>query len=476
MFKALNKTKIIATVGPATDSFEKLEELVAAGVDVFRLNFSHGTHAQHAAVIEHILAINRKHDTHVSILADLQGPKLRIGTMKDDQVMLAEDSVVTFTTEDCVGTAERVPITYEDFPKDVKKGELVLVDDGKLELKVLETNQKDEVKLRVIYGGPLLSKKGVNLPDTKLSTPSLTEKDKIDLEFAVAHNANWIALSFVRQPQDVINLKRILNKRNRSIKLIAKIEKPEAIQNIDAIIKASDGIMVARGDLGVEVPMDKISIIQKDIVNRCILAAKPVIIATQIMESMIRNPKPTRAEINDVANAVFDGADALMVSGETATGKYPVKVIETIGKILQTVEQEDTIYNKNLKPRPSSKTFLSDAICYNACKIANDVDARAIVGMTKSGYTAFTISSYRPKSKIFIFTNNKKIIYALSMIWGVSAFYYDQFESTDSTIQDVNRFLKEKGFIRSGDIVINTNNMPIDQKGKTNMLKINKIE
>jgi len=358
----------------------------------------------------------------------------------------------------------------------MNKGELVLVDDGKIELEVLQTNNKDEVKVKVLHGGTLFPKKGVNLPNTRISLPSLTDKDIHDLEFAIHNNANWVALSFVRTAKEMIALRKRINKVNRSIKVIAKIEKPEAIKNIDSIIKASDAIMIARGDLGVEVPIEQMSIIQKDVVHRCIQSSKPVIIATQIMESMINNPKPTRAEISDVANAVYDGADALMLSGETAVGKFPVKVIETIESIMATVEQEHTIYNKDLHPNPYSRTFFSDAVCYNAGTIANEVNAKAIIGMTLSGYTAFTISSFRPKSKIYIFTNNKKIIYALSMIWGVRAFYYDKFVSTDDTIADVNRILKEKGLLNKGDVVVNTGSMPLGTQGKTNMLKITEIQ
>ncbi len=475
MIKVFNKTKIIATVGPSSYDEKILYEMIAAGVDIFRLNFSHGTHEQHLDVINKVRKINAANHTNIGFLADLQGPKIRFGEIENEKVYFKEGALFSITTKMRIGNEKQIYISYKQFPKDVKKGELVLVDDGKMELKVISTNKKDLVRVRVLTAGKIYSNKGVNLPNTKISIPSLTEKDRKDLNFIVKHKINWIGLSFVRSADDIKKLKSIVNKLDRSIKIIAKIEKPEAVENLSSIIRAADGVMVARGDLGVEVPINKLSLIQKDIVKRCIKMAKPVIIATQIMESMISNRKPTRAEINDVANAVFDGADALMLSGETAIGRYPVEVIETIESVLSSVEEEKEIYYKNLYPHPKSRTFLSDAICYNACNIANNVDAEAIIGMTRSGYTAFMISSYRPKSKIFIFTDNQDIVDTMSLVWGVRAFYYDRFVSTDETIHDVHRILKKKGLVHKGDIVINTGNMPITAKGKTNMLKITKI-
>lgn len=470
-----NRTKVIATVGPVSNSHEVLWGLVQAGVDVFRFNFSHESHEASLKVIQHIRKINEKEGVHISLLADLQGPKLRIGEIENGSIQILPEDIIYITTEKCIGNNEKIYITYKHFPQDVKKGDKVLLDDGKLELEVMESNHFDLVKTKVTYGGILSSKKGVNLPNTKISMPSLTDKDLIDLDFALENGFNWIALSFVRSAQDIVEIKKIIEDKKSFAKVIAKIEKPEAVEAIDEIIASSDAIMVARGDLGVEVPMARTPLIQKEIVKKCIIAAKPVIIATQIMESMILSSKPIRAEITDVANAVIDGADALMLSGETAMGNHPVKVVETIEKIVTAVEAEQIIYNKNLKPKPKSKSFLSDAICFNACKIADEVGAKAIIGMTNSGYTAFMISSYRPKAKIFIFTDNHEMINTLNLTWGVRAFHYDKYVSTDETIEDVQNILKEKGLVRSGDIVINTGSMPMGKRQMTNMLKVSKI-
>lgn len=471
-----NRTKIIATTGPASNDFGTLKALVLAGVDVFRINFSHGNYEEHLKIIQFVQQINDELGTHIPILGDLQGPKLRIGDIENNSIQLIQGDTIDLTTEKCIGNNERIYITYPKFPHDVAEGDKILLDDGKLELEVLETNQKNRVKTKVNYGGILSSKKGVNLPNTKISIPSLTEKDLQDLEFALKNKISWIALSFVRSAQDIIELKKIIAERKSFAKVIAKIEKPEAVKALDEIISVADAVMVARGDLGVEVPIHRTPLIQKEIVRKCIIAAKPVIVATQIMESMILSSKPYRSEITDVANAVIDGTDALMLSGETSVGRHPAKVVETIEKIIEAVEREHIIYNKNPKPKSKSKSFLSDAICFNACKIAEEANAKAIIGMTNSGYTAFMISSYRPKAKIFIFSDNKNLLNLLNLTWGVQAFYYDKYVSTDQTINDVKEFLKGKGLLSSGDIVVNTGSMPMGKKGMTNMLKISKIE
>jgi len=469
------KTKIIATVGPASSSFEMLSTLEKAGVNAFRLNLSHGTHEEHKEVIDRILQLNREMDTNVSIIADLQGPKLRIGMVENDAVKLETGHIIRVQTEDILGNSERISVTYKNLAKDIKPGEPILIDDGKIELLATATNGKDTVTCQVIYGGVLSSRKGFNLPQTKFSVSSLTDKDRKDLAFILTQPVNWLALSFVREAKVIHELREMIINSDSIARIIAKIEKPEAIKNIDSIIKAADAIMVARGDLGVEIPMEEMALVQKDIIKRCIRAAKPVIIATQVMESMLTMPRPTRAEITDVANGVLDGADAIMLSGETSVGQYPVKVIEIIDKIIRRTEEENVIYHKGFSPQKDSPTFISDAICYNACKISEEVEAKAINGMTYSGYTAFMLSSYRPRASIYIFSNNRNLVYTLSILWGVRVFYYDKFNSTDETIMDLIEILREDKRVENGDIVINIASMPIETRGRANMIKITYI-
>jgi pyruvate kinase len=471
----VNKTKIIATYGPSCSDFSVLEEMVRAGVDVFRFNMSHGNHAQHLEGFKKIRELNREHQLNIAVLVDLQGPKIRLGAVRDNMEVLEKDQELEITNKECVSTFKKLYISYAHLPKDVEPGDSILIDDGKVELKVLSTNSKDKIKARVITGGKISSNKGVNLPDTKTSVPALTEKDKKDLKFAIANGANWIALSFVRSPQDVLDLKNIIGKKNSYMKVMAKIEKPEALKDLDEIIKVSDGVMIARGDLAVEVPQERMPLIQKDIIARCIKYAKPVVVATQMMESMIENANPTRAEITDVANAVIDGADAVMLSAETSTGKHPVKVIQVMEKILTNIEHANLIYDKELRAEKSSETFISDAICYNAARIASELDAKALIAMTFSGYTAFTLSSYRPKADIYIFTENVDLLNSLSLCWGVRAFYYDKFVGTDTSIRDVIRILKENNLLKKSDIVVNVGSMPLASKGKANMVKVTMV-
>lgn len=469
-------TKIVATIGPASSSYDNLLALVKAGVNIFRLNFSHGTHNDHEEVINHIYYINEKYNTHVGILCDLQGPKIRIGEMKDGGAEVKEGDVIQFVNQKVIGTNKKVHINYSDFAKDVKEGEKILLDDGKLVFKVLKTNKKDKVDLEVQFGGVLSSKKGVNLPDTKLSLPCLTDKDLKDLEFILTKNINWIALSFVRKAKDITDLIKLIEKAKHPAKVIAKIEKPSAVKNIDKIIKRSNGIMVARGDLGVEVPIEQLPAIQKSIIKKCIQRARPVIVATQLMDSMITNPSPTRAEVTDVANAVLDGADAVMLSGETSVGRHPVLVVEAMNKIIEEAEKHYSIAAKRPVPNPKSRTFLSDVICFNAAKTAEEVNAKAIIGMTKSGYTAFKISSYRPYNDIIIFSDESHMLKTMSLVWGVRPFYYDKFSTTDETIEDIVAILKKAKVIKEGNIIVNTASMPIHKRYRTNMLKITIVE
>ncbi|MFC3561821.1 pyruvate kinase [Pedobacter jamesrossensis] len=471
-----SRTKIVATLGPASAKPEILYSMFNAGLDVCRLNFSHGSQADHQAVLDTIRDLNKKYDYNVGILADLQGPKIRIGLVKEGGINLINGKTTVITTNECVGNEERIYITYQSFPQDVQAGEIILLDDGKLQMKVISTNLKDEVLCEIVHGGILTSRKGVNLPNTKVSIPSLTPEDRENLEFVLKNDVEWIGLSFVRKAEDIIELKQIIAERGKTARVIAKIEKPEAIANIDEIIAVADGIMVARGDLGVECPMEEVPLLQKMIVAKCRAASKPVIVATQMLESMITTPRPTRAEVNDVANSVLDGADAVMLSGETSVGEFPLIVIETMQKIIQNIEDNNYPFNPDKFLKPKSPSFLSDAICDSACFLAKQTNAIGIVSMTLSGYTAFEISSHRPEALTFIFTSNRALLNAVSLLWGVRGFYYDKFDSTDSTIIQVNEILKSKKLVKSGDIIINTAAIPMEAKGKTNMLKITVID
>jgi pyruvate kinase len=476
MQQRIKKTKIVATLGPACSDRETLIDLIRSGVNVFRFNFSHGSHEDHLKIFERIQAINEEFGYNVSTLADLQGPKLRIGHMENDGLPIQPGDVLTFTNEKCIGNKDKIYMSYELFPMEVKVGEKVLVDDGKIELEVLETNLKDTVKLKVLYGDMLSSRKGVNLPDTNISLPSVTEKDAEDLAFVLQYPFNWVALSFVRNPDDITDLRSRIKAAGHHARIIAKIEKPEAIRRISEIIDATDAVMVARGDLGIEMPMERLPTMQYDIIKQCLRKAKPVIVATQMMDSMITNPSPTRAEVNDVAIAVLEGADAVMLSGETSVGRHPVKVVQSMAKIISYVEQTDGIYYRSQGARPESPTYQSDSICFNACNIAKELNASSIIGMTKSGYTGFQVSSCRPKADIYIFSSDRNLLGTLNLVWGTRCFFYDKFTTTDETISDVQQILKAQGCVDAGDVVINIGSMPLKDLRRTNMLKVTTIE
>ena len=478
MDHAIKRTKIVATVGPSCDTYDAMVELVKAGVNVFRLNFSHGTQESKAQSISIIRKINESLPFNIAILADLQGPKLRVGEIENNALEILPGDILTFTNTKCIGTKEQIYVSYKGLHKDVVPGNLIMIDDGKLEVKVTRVLPNNNVEVKVIIGGILSSKKGLNLPDTKISLPALTEKDLDDLDFIIGQDVDWVALSFVRQVKDITGLKDILKSRNSKIKVIAKIEKPEAVANIRDIIIESDAIMIARGDLGVELPVEKVPLIQKEIIRKCMHRAKPVIVATQMMESMMTRIKPNRSEITDVANAVLEGADALMLSGETAAGQYPTLVIETMSRIIMEIEKTAYDYNRDdiLTPQPHSPSLLSDALCYSACKLAADVKADAIIGMTASGYTGFMLSSYRPKSLLYVFSKEKTLINQLSLSWGVRALFYDEEESLDEIFSDQIRILRERGFLKNGDVVVNTGSTPVDLHLPTNVLKISKVE
>lgn len=469
------KTKIVATLGPASSSPEVMEQMIRSGVDVFRINFSHADYEDVTERIKMIRSLNEKLNTNTSILADLQGPKLRVGQMEKGTEVDEGDEVRFLTDAPFVGNREKAYMTYKNFPNDVKAGERILLDDGKLIFEVVRT-EASEVVARVIQGGPFKSKKGVNLPNTDISLPALTAKDIEDAKFAISQNVDWLALSFVRNSQDLNELRTLIEQEtDQKIPIISKIEKPEAIENIDKIIAYSDGLMVARGDLGVEIPAAEVPLIQKKLVQAAKKARIPVIIATQMMETMIDSRTATRAEVNDVANSVMDGADAVMLSGETSVGKYPVQVIETMSAILQSVENSDLIQVPHQPPTIRTKRYITKSVCFHAAHMANEIKAKAICTLTNSGYTAFQISAWRPQSHVLVFTSNKRILTQLNLLWGVKAFYYDAFESTDNTVQQINAIAHEKGYVEKGDMLINLAAMPIKEKGMVNTLRISVV-
>jgi pyruvate kinase len=469
------KTKILATIGPASNNYEMIKSLALAGANVFRLNFSHGSHEVHQEVINIIRQVNKEMNCNLGILQDLQGPKIRVGEVENNGVEIKPGEKITITNDPVVGTSSLVSTVYKNLPQDVQTGEHILIDDGNLEVVVNDTDGKN-VNCTVIHGGILKSRKGINLPNTKVSAPSLTEKDIEDLHFGLEQDVDWIALSFVRSAEDIFDLRNRIQAAGKHCKIVAKIEKPEALENIDSIIEATDAIMVARGDLGVEVPMEIVPLWQKKMVEKCKIACKPVIIATQMMESMIQNPRPTRAETNDVATAVLDGADAVMLSAETASGKYPVNAVKAMTSIITYLEANAEIYHNLYKIDEDDETFLSNNLILMASRLSRNVKAKAIVGITSSGFTGFRLASHRPLANIFVFTRNQKLLTQMSLVWGVRAYYYESQVSTDGTFEDIENTLKNDGHVISGDVIINTASMPLKQKGKTNMLKVHVVE
>lgn len=473
----IKKTKIVATLGPSTESKKVLRDMIKNGVNVFRINFSHAKHNEVKEKVKLIRELGEELGINIGILADLQGPKLRVGSMSGAVVVVKGDKITFATGEAFKGTAERVYMNYKEFPKDVKPGERILLDDGKLIFEVVETNRKNEVVAKVIQGGPLRSRKGVNLPNTAISLPAMTEKDIKDAKFAISQEVDWIALSFVRHGKDLQVLQELIKKHSaHKIPIIAKIEKPEGVKNIDNIVAYCDGLMVARGDLGVEVPAHEVPLIQKKLVHRAKRARIPVIIATQMMESMIEGLTPTRAEVNDVANSVMDGADAVMLSGETSVGKHPVAVIKKMAQIVQSVENSDLIKVPEDPPTIITKRYITKSICYHAAMVADEIDAQAICTLTNSGYTPFQISAWRPNVNILAFSSNKRILSQLSLLWGVQAFYYDKFVSTDDTIKDVNKIAKDNKYVKEKDYVVNLAAMPVEGKGMVNTMRISQID
>ncbi len=467
------RTKIVATVGPASNTYEKLRALIEEGVDVFRLNFSHGSYADHLAVINLVRRLNKDLRTNVCLLQDLQGPKIRLGEVEGGQVIItAGDKIKLICGEKEISTATRLSTIYLGLAQDVKPGDAILLDDGKLELRVLATDGKQEVDVEVIYGGVVKPRKGINLPDSNVSAPSLTDKDEEDLKFGLEHGVEWVALSFVRTADDIRYIKKLIADAGSTARVIAKVEKPEAMKNMLEIVAESDAVMVARGDLGVEVGMEQVPMMQKRLVAACNAVGKPVIVATQMMESMITAPRPTRAETNDVANAVLDGADALMLSAETAAGDYPIETIRSMHRTIAMVEAEADLYYKAVPFDRTDPLFLSATLVASASSLARDTDAAAIIGMTRSGYTAFQLARNRPKARIFIFTDSHELLNTLNLVWGVQGFYYDRFNSSDSIIADIKYILMTTGNLKTGDVFVNTGSVPVMEKGPTNFLKV----
>ncbi|CDF81112.1 pyruvate kinase [Formosa agariphila KMM 3901] len=447
------------------------------GADVFRINFSHADYADVTERVKMIRELNEEFGYNAAILGDLQGPKLRVGVMKGEVFVNPGDEIIFATGERFEGTKERVYMTYKQFPQDAKPGERVLLDDGKLIFEVVSSNNVDEVTAKVIQGGPLKSKKGVNLPNTNISQPALTEKDIEDAIFACSLQVDWMALSFVRHAEDLMQLQELIKEHSEEkIPIIAKIEKPEAVENIDKIVAYCDGLMVARGDLGVEIPAEEVPLIQKQLVLCAKKARIPVIIATQMMETMIDSLTPTRAEVNDVANSVMDGADAVMLSGETSVGQYPIQVIKQMSNIIKSVEDSPLIKVPQSPPHIRTKRYITKSICFHAANMANEINAQAISTLTNSGYTAFQISAWRPSAHILVFTSNRRILTQLNLLWGVKAFYYDKFVSTDETIEDVNKLACDKGYLEEGNMLISLAAMPIQEKGMVNTLRVSEIK
>jgi pyruvate kinase len=476
MRNTFNRTKIVATLGPASNTKYKIKALINAGVNVFRLNFSHGSQEENLKRMEIIRSINRELTMPVAILADLQGPKIRIGDVENGAVNLKVGQKICITTNKIIGNNEKISTTYRLLPQDVEKGDIILIDDGNIGIRVI-SKTRQEISGQVLYGGVLKSKKGINLPNTKVSIPSLTEKDRDDLRLCLEQDVDWIALSFVRRADDIVDLRNIIRESGKETKIIAKIEKPEAVDNIDEIIGVSDALMVARGDLGVEIPMEKVPMVQKMLVRKCNLAGKPVIVATQMLESMAYNPRPTRAESSDVANAIMDGADAVMLSVETAAGLYPAMAVRSMSKIIASVENDiDFIFNRNFEGDRKSELNIFDRVLASACKLAHETHAKVLTGITGSGYTAFNIAKQRPESLIYIFTGNKKLMTQLSLLWGVRVIYYEKFESTDDAVYDMQQILVDRKILKPGDIYVTTSTIPVASGKRNNSVRINMVD
>jgi pyruvate kinase len=469
----LRRTKIVATVGPACEDVKMLLSLMEAGADVFRLNFSHGDQNSKSVLIRRIRQLSRRRQRAVAILGDLQGPKIRTGLMEGGALKLVSGEEVTITTREMKGTGRLIPTTFRELPRDVRNGDRILLDDGLLELVVLEVSAED-VRCRVVVGGVLKDRKGINLPGTAVSAPALTTKDRADLDFCLREGVDWVALSFVRSVTDVLELKDLIHRQKSELQVIAKIEKPQAVEDFDAILEAADGIMVARGDLGVEMSPEKVPLIQKMIIRKCNVAGKPVITATQMLESMIEHPRPTRAETSDVANAILDGADAVMLSAETASGKYPVEAVSLMVRVARDVEGDPVLKEKVFHPIPEVGGYrrLSEAISQAACRVAENVGAAAILAFTQTGSTAAMVAKYRPALPIYAVTPSQAVRRRLALYAGVRSLRVDIEGDTEAQIRSVEEAVLAATNLKKGDVVVITMGSPVSAPGAPNLIKV----
>ncbi|MCC5907218.1 MAG: pyruvate kinase [Balneolaceae bacterium] len=477
MFSSARRTKIVCTLGPSSNTMEEIENLYRAGMNVVRINFSHGSHEDHKRTIGYVRKVASKYQYSIPVLMDLQGPKIRVGQMKDGGQIIEAGNLVTITPEDVEGSSSVIPIDYPNLVDDAKEGNQILIDDGLLELRIIKKNAS-ELTAKVVVGGMLKSRKGVNLPDVDISMASLTEKDIEDLEFGLDVGVDFVAISFVRSPRDVQEIISRVRAKGSNAAIIAKIEKPEAVEVIDEIIEESDGIMVARGDLGIEIPSEEVPLVQKKIIERCRMAGKPVITATQMLDSMINNPRATRAESSDVANAVMDGTDAVMLSGETAAGKYPSEAVKTMANIIKTVENRaSSIYYslKYRKPDWKEKQVI-ESLAYSCVSLADNVDAKAISTITHSGNTARRIAKFRPRVPIIAFTESRIVRRQLNLVWGVHSVRLDEIFDTDMSVKMMEDYLMKNGQVNKGDRVIIATGIPLAKRGRTNMIKVSTID
>lgn len=477
MLSGKRRTKIVCTLGPSSNTREDIERLYRAGMNVVRINFSHGSHEGHKKTIGFVRDVAKKHKYSIPVLMDLQGPKIRVGLMKDGAQQITEGDIVEITSEDVVGSSKLIPIDYPNLVEDASEGNQILIDDGLLELKVLKKGTSS-LKAKVVVGGTLKSRKGVNLPDVKISMSSLTEKDIEDLEFGLSVGVDFVAMSFVRSAKDVQDVISRVRAAGSNASIIAKIEKPEAVEVIDEIIEETDGIMVARGDLGIEIPSEKVPMVQKLIIDRCRAAGKPVITATQMLDSMINNPRATRAESSDVANAVMDGTDAVMLSGETAAGKYPVEAVRAMDKIIRSVEENSDrlYYSLNYRKPEWKEKQIVESIAYSCVTIAENVEAKAISTLTHSGNTARRIAKFRPRVPIVAFTESKIVRRQLNLVWGVESVRLEELFDTDSSVKMMEKYLENNGLVEKNDRVIIATGMPLAKRGRTNMVKVSTIQ
>ncbi|AWB44063.1 pyruvate kinase [Paenibacillus sp. CAA11] len=472
----MRKTKIVCTIGPSSESLENTKKLILAGMNVARLNFSHGDFEEHGNRIKTIRAASQELGKTVAILLDTKGPEIRTGKLKEEPIELVQDEFITLTTEEILGDKDRISVTYEDLPGDVEVGSTILIDDGLIGLTVVDIQGKD-IKCRIVNGGTIKSKKGVNVPGVNISLPGITEKDANDIVFGIEQGIDFIAASFVRKASDVLEIRELLEKHNAThIQIISKIENQQGVDNLDEILEASDGLMVARGDLGVEIPAEEVPLVQKKMIEKCNRVGKPVITATQMLDSMQRNPRPTRAEASDVANAIFDGTDAIMLSGETAAGKYPVESVLTMSRIAEKAESALKYREIFEKQSHAQQTTVTEAISQAVASSAMDLNAKAILTSTESGHTARMISKYRPQAPIVAVTTEDKTMRRLALAWGVTPVKGQVASTTDELFDNAMNGGLESGLVKEGDLVVITAGIPLGRSGSTNLIKVSQVQ